>query len=93
MKKRKRTESQLFRELRINTFILAIAMIVIFIASFFLKDVGEYMYSFFLLVLGLLLLTYSSQKYLQEHPKVIAALMIILIILALLGVVVMFMVS
>ena len=62
MKKRKRTESQLFRELRINTFILAIAMIVIFIASFFLKDVGEYMYSFFFISSGFVVVNLLFSK-------------------------------
>jgi len=90
---KKRTDSQLLKELRINTFILAVAMIIIFIVSFFLTDIGEYTYRFFLLILGLLLLSYSSQKYLNEHPKVLAWLLVILIIFALLGVVVFFMVS
>ena len=67
---KKRTDAQLFRELRITNFIFWLAMIIVFIAGFFMKDLGEY---------------------LQEHPKVIGIVMLILIILALLGLVIFFM--
>ena len=88
---KKKTDAQLFKELRIINLIFGLAMIIIFVAGFFMKDLGEYFYKFALLIIGLLLLSYASQKYLQEHPKVRNALMWILIILALLGAVVFFM--
>lgn len=88
---KKKTDSQLFKELRITTIIIALAMIIIFIAGFLMKDIGEYWYRFVLLITGLLLLSYAFQKYLQENPKIKTVLLIILIILALAGLIVLFM--
>jgi hypothetical protein len=88
---KKKTDAQLFKELRINVIIIGLAMIIIFVVGIFMIDLGDYWYRFVLLIGGLLLLSYAFQKYLQEHPKVRIALMCILIILALLGVIVFFM--
>jgi hypothetical protein len=86
----KRTDAQLFKELRINTTIIALAMIIIFIVGIFMRDLGDYWYRFVLLIGGILLLSYTCQKYLNEHPKARAALLIILIILAILGLIMFF---
>jgi len=88
---KKRTDTQLFKELRTLNYIFGLAMIIVFVAGFIMKDLGEYWYRFVLLITGFLLLSFASQKFLQEHPKVRIALMWILIILALLGGIVFFM--
>ena len=90
---KKRTDSQLFRELRINTNIIASAMIIIFIAGFFMRDIGEVWYRFVLFIAGVLLLSYTSQKYLQENPKVRIIIMWILFALMLLGIIIFFMIN
>ncbi len=90
---KKRTDTQLFRELRIINYIFGLAMIIVFVVTTFIftEPLGNYWYGLVLLMLGILLISNASQKYLQEHPKVRIALIWILIILALLGVVVFFM--
>jgi len=90
---KKRTDAQLFRELRINTTIIALAIIIIFIAGFFMKDIGEIWYRFILFISGMLLLSYTSQKYLQEHPKVRIIIMWILFALMLIGIIIFFMIN
>jgi len=85
---KKKKDAELFKELRINTLIIAGALILIFIVGFFLINLGEFWYRMVLLFAGLLLISYSSQKYLQEHPKVRMGLMWVLLALAVLGVIV-----
>jgi len=85
---KKRTDSELFRELRIISIMLGIAMIIVSVVSIFMESLGDYWYRMILLTLGLLLISFGSQKCLQEHPKIVAYLMVILAALPLLGVVV-----
>ncbi len=88
MKFQKRTDSELFKELRINTFILGVAAVIIFIAGIIWTDLGSYWYNIVLLFIGILLISYAGQKYLQEHSKLRIALMWILALLVVVGIVV-----
>ena len=90
---KKKTDSQLFKELRIINYIFGLAMIIVFAVTTFIftEPLGDYWYEFILLFLGIMLISFASQKYFQEHPKARMALMWILTILALLGVAVFFM--
>ncbi len=90
---KKKTDAQLFKELKIINYIFGLAMIIVFAVTTFIftESLGDCWYGFILLILGIMLISFSSQKYLQEHPKVRTALMWILIILVLLGVIVFFM--
>ena len=83
----KKTDTQLFKELRINTLIIGILMIIIFLATIFIftELLEAIWYQFMLLIMGLLLISYSLQKYFQENPKVRSIVMIALLILVLLG--------
>ena len=88
MKKRvmpKKTEAELFKELRINTLIIASAMIIIFIVTFFIESLGDTWYRVALLLGGLLLISFSFQKYLQENPKIRTIVMWILLALVVFG--------
>jgi hypothetical protein len=87
---KKRTDAQLFKELRIIVLIIGVAMIIVFLATTFVftEPLGDYWYKFVLLALGFLLIIYSLQKDLQENPKAMKIVMWILLILALLGIVV-----
>jgi len=85
---KKKKDGELFKELRINTLIIASALIIISIIGFFLTELGEFWYRMVLLFAGFLLISYSLQKYLQEHPKVRMGVMWVLLALAVLGVIV-----
>lgn len=73
----KKTDAQLFKELRINTIILAVMMILIFIlTTFIFKDILEVIwYQFMLLLFGVLLLSHTFQKYFQDNPKIRSIIM------------------
>lgn len=88
MKFQKRTDTELFKELRVNTFILGVAAVIIFIAGIIWTELGTYWYNVVLLFIGILLISYAGQKYLQEHPKLRIALMWILALLVVVGIVV-----
>jgi len=84
----KKTDAELFKELRINILIIGLAMIIIFIVTFFIESLGDTWYRAALLLGGLLLISYSFQKYLQENLKVRTIVMWVLLGLAILGVIV-----
>ena len=84
----KKTDAELFKELRINILIIGLAMITIFIVTFFIESLGDTLYRAALLLGGLLLISYSFQKYLQENLKVRTIVMWVLLGLAILGVIV-----
>jgi len=87
---KKKTDAQLFKELRRTSIIIGVVIVVsYFILTF--TDSFSSSYNFIILLMGIFSIIYGSQKYIQEHPKVRIALMWILIILALLGVLVFFM--
>jgi hypothetical protein len=88
---KKRTDAELFRELRIISIIFGIAMIIVAVVTIFMESLGDYWYRMVFFPIGFLLISFSSQKYLQEHPKIRAYLIGILIALSLLGVVAFFM--
>ena len=88
LKIKKRTDAELFRELRINTFMLGIAAVIIFVVGLIWTELGVYWYSIILLFIGILLISYSGQRYLQEHPKFKKVLMWVLSLLVIAGIVV-----
>jgi hypothetical protein len=88
---KKRTDAELFRELRIISLIFGIAMIIVAVVTIFMESLGDYWYRLVLFTMGFLLISYSSQKWLQEHPKVRVVIMWILVALMLLGVLAFFM--
>lgn len=83
----KKTESQMFKELRINTLIVGIAMIIIFlVTTFIFKEALETtFYQGMFVILGVLLISYSLQKYFQKNPKIRNIALVILTILVLLA--------
>jgi hypothetical protein len=85
----KKTDAQLLKELSINVIVLAAVMIIIFIVTTFIFTgiLEEVWYRFMFLIIGLLLLSYSFQKYFQENPKVRSIIMWILLALVILGVI------
>lgn len=87
----KKTDAELFKELRINTLFVGVAIIIVYIVTVFTDSLGDYWYRMVLLFAGILLISYSCQKYLQEHPKIRTTLIWALLIFMLLGVVVFFM--
>ncbi len=87
MKWQKRTDAELFKELRANTFGLGLIAIAIAITGLIWKGLEEIFYGFMLWLIGFLLISYSGQKYLQEHPKTRMIIMYVLIGLLVLGVV------
>ncbi len=88
MKFQKRTDTELFKELRINVFILGAVAVILFIAGIIWKDLGSYWYNIVLLFIGILLISYAGQKYLQERPKLRIFLMWVLALLVVAGIVV-----
>lgn len=88
---KKRTDAELFRELRIISIIFGIAMIIVAVVTIFMESLGDYLYRMVLFVMGWLLISFSSQKYLQEHQKVRVVIMWVLVALMLLGVLAFFM--
>lgn len=82
--RKKRTDAQLFKELRVMNYIFGLAAIIIAVVGFFWKDLG-FFYNMALFFIGLMLITYAGQRYFQKHPKVISALIWILLALAILG--------
>ncbi|MFC1786422.1 hypothetical protein ACFLY8_00080 [Halobacteriota archaeon] len=88
---KKRTDAELFRELRIISIIFGIAMIIVAVVTIFMESLGDYWYRLVLFFMGWLLISFSSQKYLQEYPKVRVVIMWILVALTLLAVLAFFM--
>jgi len=88
MKFHKRTDAELFKELRINVFILGVVAVIIFVAGIIWTDLGSYWYSIVLLFIGILLISYAGQKYLQERPKLRIFLMWVLALLVVVGIVI-----
>jgi hypothetical protein len=82
--RKKRTDAELFKELRIMNFIFGLTAITIAVVGFFWKDLG-FFYNMALFFIGLMLITYAGQRFLQKHPKVITALIFILLALAIAG--------
>lgn len=61
---KKRTDVELFRELRIISLIFGIAMIIVAVVTIFIIYLLDYGYRLVLIVIGFLLISYSSQKWL-----------------------------
>jgi len=84
---RRKTEAQLFRQLRIidYAFGLVLVAMAIVIAFFFKKPIDESWYQFILLFFGILLINYASQKYFQENPKIFRIVLWVLVLISLAG--------
>ncbi|PIN68861.1 hypothetical protein COV93_07795 [Candidatus Woesearchaeota archaeon CG11_big_fil_rev_8_21_14_0_20_43_8] len=84
---KKKTDDQLFKELRSNVTIIAFAMMTVAIITSFIPPLGDYWHQVVMFCLGLLLLGYCSQRYLQNNPKIRSALLWLALTLFLFGVV------
>ncbi len=93
MKFQKRTDKDLFRELRVEVFSLGLIAIAVAIAGLLWKGMEEIFYGAMLWLIGILLIIHSSKKYLQEHPTVRISLLLILVILTIAGLALFFILS
>lgn len=93
MEIKEKSDEELFRNLRTSTLTTGMVMVMVSVVTIFTKYLGEYWYRTILLFSGLLLVSYSSQKFLQEHPKFRNVLIVSLSGVTLLGVMVLFIIE
>ena len=93
MRFKKLTDKELLKELRVEAFSLGLIAIAVAIAGLLWKGMEEIFYGFMLWLIGVLLIINSSKKYIQEHPKVGIALMLVLLGMVVIGLIIFFIVT
>ena len=85
-KRKKRTEKELFQRLRYDSITVGVALLVFLVFKIYTEFIDDQILKIALFVGGALLIYSSSQKYLEDHPKMRRALVWALIGVMMLGV-------